>query len=228
MAHLTLLRRVQKNLCTILVLALAACELILPQGLLSAAEPKEVFSLQNVINKAQDLAKKPFQERQVPLPDFLLKLKYDDWREIRFDPEQALWLKEKLPFIVQFFHPGLYYTKTVNIYTIDSTGVQPVPFSAALFNYGKNDFKDRVPPNLGFAGFRIHFPVNVESYKDEVAVFLGASYFRAVAKKQSYGLSARGLAIDTGLPSGEEFPFFTDFWLVKPEASAKKIPVYAL
>jgi glucan biosynthesis protein len=162
MAHLTLLRRVQKNLCTILVLALAACELILPRGLLSAAEPKEVFSLQNVINKAQDLAKKPFQERQAPLPDFLLKLKYDDWREIRFDPEQALWLKEKLPFNLQFFHPGLYYTKTVNIYTIDSTGAQPVPFSAALFNYGKNDFKDRVPPNLGFAGFRIHFPINVE------------------------------------------------------------------
>ena len=228
MAHLTLLRRVQKNLCTILVLALAACDLILPQGLLSAAEAKQAFGLQNVINKAQDLAKKPFQERQAQMPEFLLKLKYDDWREIRFDPEQALWLKEKLPFTLQFFHPGLYYTKTVNIYTVDSTAVQPVPFSADLFNYGKNDFKDRVPANTGFAGFRVHFPINVDAYRDEVAVFLGASYFRAVAKKQSYGLSARGLAIDTGLPSGEEFPSFTDFWIVKPDASAKKITVYAL
>ena len=119
MAHSTLLRRVQKNLCTILVLTLAACDLILPQGLLSAAETKEAFSLQNVINKAQDLAKKPFQERQTQMPEFLLKMKYDEWREIRFDPEQALWLKEKLPFTLQFFHPGLYYTKTVNIYTVD-------------------------------------------------------------------------------------------------------------
>ena len=228
MTHSTQLCRVQKNLCIILVLALAACDFILPQGLLSAAETKQVFGLQNVINKAQDLAKKPFQERPAQMPEFLLKLKYDEWREIRFDPEKALWLKEKLPFTLQFFHPGLYYTKTVNIYTVDSTAVQPVPFSADLFNYGKNDFKDRVPANTGFAGFRIHFPINVDAYRDEVAVFLGASYFRAVAKKQTYGLSARGLAIDTGLPSGEEFPSFTDFWIVKPEANAKRLTVYAL
>ena len=228
MTHSPLLRHVQRNLCTLLVLTLAACTLTLLPGRLSAAEAKGTFGLQNVINKAQDLAKKPFQERQALLPEFLVKIKYEDWREIRFDPEQALWLKEKLPFNLQFFHPGLYYTKTVNISTVDDSGVRPVPFSSDLFKYGKNDFKDRVPPNIGFAGFRIHYPINVDTYRDEVAVFLGASYFRAVAKKQSYGLSARGLAVDTGLPSGEEFPSFTDFWIVKPETNAKKITVYAL
>ena len=228
MAHSTHLRRVQRNLRTLPVLTLLACNLLLLPGLLLAAQSKGAFSLQNVINKAQDLAKKPFQERQALVPDFLVKLKYDEWRDIRFDPDQAVWLKEKLPFTLQFFHPGLYYVRTVNIYTVDAAAVQPVPFSADLFKYGKNDIKDRVPPNLGFAGFRIHFPINVDAYRDEVAVFLGASYFRAVAKKQSYGLSARGLAIDTGLPSGEEFPSFTDFWIVKPEAGAKKITVYAL
>ncbi len=228
MVHSILLRQTKRNLRTILVTALAICFFILFSVPLSAAETKEAFGLQNVINKAQDLAKKPFQERQTLVPDFLTKMKYDDWRDIRFDSEQALWLKEKLPFTIQFFHPGLYYTKTINIYTVDTATVQPVPFSPDLFKYGKNDFKDRVPPNLGFAGFRVHFPINVETYRDEVAVFLGASYFRAVAKKQSYGLSARGLAIDTGLSSGEEFPSFTDFWIVKPEANAKKLTVYAL
>jgi glucans biosynthesis protein len=228
MASSTLLSRAKTTLRTNLVLTLVACNLILLPGLLSAAEPKEGFGLQNVIHKAQDLAKKPFQEHQTPVPDFLTKMKYDDWRDIRFDPDQALWLKEKLPFTIQFFHPGLYYTKTVNIYTVEGSTVRPVAFSTDLFKYGKNDFKDRVPPNLGFAGFRIHYPINVETYRDEVAVFLGASYFRAVAKKQTYGLSARGLAIDTGLPSGEEFPSFTDFWIVKPEANAKKITIYAL
>jgi periplasmic glucans biosynthesis protein len=228
MAHTTSLRRVQRNLCTRLGLTLLACSLILLPGLLLAAESKEGFGLQNVINKAQDLAKKPFQERQTPVPDFLTKMKYDDWRDIRFDPEQSIWLKEKLPFTLQFFHPGLYYTKAVSINTVDGAGVQPVPFSTDLFKYGKDDIRDRVHPNLGFAGFRIHFPINVDAYRDEVAVFLGASYFRAVAKNQNYGLSARGLAIDTGLPSGEEFPSFTDFWIVKPEVGAKKIMVYAL
>ena len=228
MTRSTLLRRVQGNLRAVQMLMLAACTLILLPGRLLAAESKEAFSLQTVINKAQDLAKKPFQERQAPVPDFLVKMKYDEWRDIRFDSEKALWLKEKLPFTLQFFHPGLYYTKTVSIFTVDAATTQPVPFSTDLFKYGKNEFKDRVPPNLGFAGFRIHFPINVDAYRDEVAVFLGASYYRAVAKKQYYGLSARGLAIDTGLPSGEEFPFFTDFWIVKPEANAKKLTLYAL
>jgi glucans biosynthesis protein len=228
MTYSTPLRRVRKNHRALLALTVSACIFLLLQGPVFAAESKESFGLQHVINKAHDLAKKPFQERQALVPEFLTKLKYDEWRDIRFDPEQSVWLKEKVPFTLQFFHPGLYYTKTVNIYTVDAAAVQPVPFSTGLFKYGRDELKERVPPNLGFAGFRIHFPINVDTYRDEVAVFLGASYFRAVAKKQSYGLSARGLAIDTGLPSGEEFPSFTDFWIVKPEAGAKKITVYAL
>jgi glucans biosynthesis protein len=194
----------------------------------SLSEAKAAFNLQNVIDQASKLAKKPYQDRQGQVPEFLLKIKYDDWRDIRFKTDQALWLNDNLPFTVQFFHPGLYYTRTVNIYTVDSAGVKPVPFSSELFDYGKNEFKDRVPSNLGFAGFRIHYPINTPTYRDEVIVFLGASYFRAVAKKQSYGLSARGLAIDTALASGEEFPSFSDFWLVRPAPKDQKITIYAL
>ena len=59
-------------------------------------------------------------------------------------------------------------------------------------------------------------------------MFLGASYFRAVAKGQLYGLSARGLAINTGEAKGEEFPFFKAFWIEKPAAGANSIVVHAL
>ena len=45
----------------------------------------------------------------------------------------------------------------------------------------------------------------------------GASYFRAVGAGQNYGLSARGLASNTGEPSGEEFPEFREFWIERPE-----------
>jgi glucans biosynthesis protein len=192
------------------------------------SQAQAAFNLQQVIDQAAKLAKKPYQDRQKQVPDFLLKIRYDDWRDIRFKTDQALWLKDNLPFNVQFFHPGLYYNRTVNIHTIDGTGTHPVPFSPDLFDYGKNEFRDRIPSNLGFAGFRLHFPINTPTYRDEVIVFLGASYFRAVAKKQSYGLSARGLAIDTALASGEEFPSFTDFWLVRPAPNEKKMTIYAL
>lgn len=80
----------------------------------------------------------------------------------------------------------------------------------------------------GFAGFRIHTPLNTKSYYDEVVAFLGASYFRAVAAGQQYGLSARGLAIDTGLSSGEEFPKFEEFWIVKPAPEAENIVIFTL
>ena len=59
-------------------------------------------------------------------------------------------------------------------------------------------------------------------------VFAGASYFRAIGKGGQWGLSVRGAAIDTGLPSGEEFPDFIEFWLVRPRPRATRMTVYAL
>ncbi len=57
---------------------------------------------------------------------------------------------------------------------------------------------------------------------------LGASYFRVIGAGQVYGLSARGLAIDTALPSGEEFPRFKEFWIERPKPTDKRLTIYAL
>jgi glucans biosynthesis protein len=106
--------------------------------------------------------------------------------------------------------------------------VSRVAFSPDQFDYGENDFGSRVPQRLGYAGFRIHSFIKSKTYQDEVAAFLGASYFRAVGRDQVYGLSARGLAIDTGLSSGEEFPWFCEYWLVEPRAVSAELTFYAL
>lgn len=86
------------------------------------------------------------------------------------------------------------------------------------------------PPSTGleFTGFRLHTPLNVDTYRDEVAVFHGASYFRPLGKGNVYGLSARGLAIDMGEPQPEEFPSFTQFYLVHPAPNDRDIWVFAL
>src|SRR5690606_25043967 len=86
----------------------------------------------------------------------------------------------------------------------------------------------KVPENIGFAGFRVHYPLNTNEFKDEFLVFQGASYFRLVGPGQVYGLSARGLAIDTAESSGEEFPVFREFWLIKPEPDQTRLVIYAL
>lgn len=185
------------------------------------------FSFEDVTAKAQQLAAQPYQPPE-SIPQWLQKLTYDQWRDIRFKPAKSLWREEQLPFEVQLFHLGLYYDRGVSIHIIDSDQVTPLAFSSDYFDYGQNSIPKTVPAELGFAGLRIHAPIKTADYYDEVAVFLGASYFRAVSANTVYGLSARGLAIDTAEASGEEFPWFREFWLVKPNPEAEQLTLYAL
>ena len=161
------------------------------------------FSFQTVITKAQTLAKTSYQENPRKNPDYLSALSYDAWRDIRFKPEHALWRNEKTPFRIQFFHPGMMYNQPVRMNLVDTSGVREIPFSSNRFTYGQNTFQDKIPADLGFAGFRIHYPLNTRDYYDEVAVFLGATYMRAVAQGQQYGMSTRGLAVNTALSRGK-------------------------
>lgn len=197
--------------------------------LLAAAGPGLALSFDDVTHKAQELARGPFEDKARRVPEWLLKINYDQWRDIRFRPERALWKERRgSNFHVQFFHPGLYYDRAVAIHMVDGKKVRPVPFSPSEFDYGRNDFASKVPQDLGYAGLRLHYPLKSKTYFDEVIVFLGASYFRAVGKEHVYGVSARGLAIDTVEPSGEEFPYFKEIWLVAPASNAKQLILYAL
>lgn len=193
-----------------------------------AATP--AFGFDDVAAKAQALAQKPHQPAKVNLPAELKNLSYDQYRDIRYQPERALWRAEKLPFELMFFHLGKFQTEPVLINEITPEG-KPVhiPFDTKDFDYGKNKLSRKDWGDLGFAGFRVHYALNSPAYKDELVVFLGASYFRALGKGQHYGLSARGLGIDTvGSAKGEEFPRFTEFWIERPQPGADHLVVHAL
>jgi periplasmic glucans biosynthesis protein len=194
---------------------------------LSEAASNIRFSIDNVASQARTLAGESFKPPQ-PIPDFLRQLSYDEYRDIRFDPEQSLWKESGSSFQVQFIHPGLYYAHSVTINTLDAHGIRKVSFSPRLFTYGRNKFVKKIPAGFGFGGFRLAYPLYKKDGYNHVIVFAGASYFRAVAKNQVFGLSARGLAIDTGLSSGEEFPTFKEFWLERPSPGARVMKVYAL
>src|SRR5919109_1419775 len=185
------------------------------------------FGFDRVSDIAKSLAAEPFKAPQ-PIPDFLKQLTYDQYRDIRFDPARSLWKSAGGKFQVQFIHRGLFYGQAVSINVYDEAGTRPINFSPKLFTYGKNQIVDQIPVNLGFAGFRVSYPFFKKTEYNHVIVFAGGSYFRAVAKNQVFGLSARGVAIDTGLPSGEEFPFFKEFWLEKPSPDAEQMKIYAL
>lgn len=190
-----------------------------------AVAPEKLFN--TVVEKARAQAAKPYAApTQIP-DDKLGDLTYDEFQKIRFRKEAALWHNQTL-FEVQFFHPGFLFKSTVDINVLEDGKVAPLPFNKASFRYDGEGVEEKVPDNLGYAGFRIHYPLNNPEYNDEIAVFLGASYFRLLARDQYYGLSARGLAVDTALPKGEEFPAFREFWLVKPAEDATSMTVFAL
>ena len=194
----------------------------------AAGAQAKAFGFDDVVARARALAATTQRVPDSGLSKELLDLDYDQYRDIRFRPDRGYWRDAKLPFELQFFHPGFHYQRAVRIHEVTPAGVRDVAFSREQFDYGKNNIdasKLRAP---GFAGFRVHFALNTPKYKDEVLVFLGASYFRALGKGQVYGLSARALAVDTALGSGEEFPSFTEFWIERPAANATQLTIYAL
>jgi periplasmic glucans biosynthesis protein len=186
------------------------------------------FDLDDVAATARQLAGQPYKDTRAQVPAWLLTITYDQWRDIRFRADHALWRDRHLPFEVQFFHPGLYYPRTIAVNEVTGDTVRPVVSSSDQFDYGKNDFASAIPRDLGYAGFRVHAPIKAAGYYDEVIVFLGASYFRAVGRDQGFGISARGIAINAIASSPEEFPDFAEYWLVTPAADATQLTIYAL
>lgn len=186
------------------------------------------FTFAAVERRARDLAAAPYQPDQPALPPYFANLDYDQYRDIRFRRDHALWRPEGSPYQVELFQRGFMFKDRVTINVIEGGQVVLVPYRESLYNYGKNEVPAEVPEDLGFAGLRLLYPLNRDDVFDELGVFLGASYFRAVSQGSIYGISARGLAIDTGLPSKEEFPVFREFWIEKPNRDAAAITVYAL
>jgi glucans biosynthesis protein len=196
---------------------------------LLAWSPAHAFGWDQLVHLAQVRSAEPWRESSDKLPEPLAGITYDQLRDIRFRPERATWRDAGLPFEAQYFHLGLYQTQPVRIHEITPEGaVRDIPYRSDDFHFGANRFDASGWGDLGHAGFRLHYPLNNVAYKDELVVFLGASYFRALGAQQQYGLSARGLAVDTVGGSGEEFPRFTAFWVQRPAPDAKEVTVYAL
>jgi glucans biosynthesis protein len=195
------------------------------QELRFLGEPQP-FDYAGLKGRARALAAQPYQAPTDHLPAEVKALDWDQYQSIRFQPDHALWAGERTPFTIRFFHMGLFFQLPVRIHTLRDGVAREIAYDATMFDHSKSGLAGvKLPPDLGFAGFRVLHRSDPER---DILAFLGASYFRAVGEEKQYGLSARGLAIDTGLPRPEEFPRFTDFWLEHPQASSERLSVYAL
>ena len=171
-------------------------------------------------------AAEPYTPPPITLPPALAALDYDRFQAIRFLPEHGLWHGEERGVELRFFHPGFLFREPVQLAEIVDGEVRPIHYDASRFDLSDAGIDgSALPPGLGYAGFRIVDRANREI---DVAAFLGASYFRAVGVDRQYGLSARGLAIDTGMDHPEEFPRFSQYWFERPAVGATRLVVYAL
>lgn len=213
------------------ILCFAQCALTTARAVEVSAQnlpPASAPILNSVIEDARQSASQNYEVNDHDLADGLKNMDYQTYRAIRFNGDKSLWRGQN-NYEVQFFHPGFLYQQPVTVYTVGANNKpERLPFKKDAFRYdGKSaPMAAMTSDNNGYAGFRIHYPIKTDMYKDEFAVFLGASYFRLIGQHHVYGISARGLAIDTAMPEGEEFPHFTSFWLIEPQ-DGEPITVYA-
>ena len=194
----------------------------------AASGPATAFDDETVPALARALAARAYAAPSTVLPAWLADISYDQYRDIRFRGDHALWHDDGLRFQAQFFHRGFLFKEGVTMHVVEGGRSRELPYRSADFEFGPSLHPSGDDAALGFAGFRLHAPLNRPDYFDELCVFLGASYFRAVAPGLAYGLSARGLALGSGDPGAEEFPVFRSFWLERPDPGAAQLVVHAL
>ena len=179
------------------------------------AGTEHAFDRQWLEAEAQRLAAAPYNPLPM-VPQGWRDLTYDEYRWMWFNPQRGLWMDEDRPFKVDFFHPGLYFPRPIEVNVVEDGTAQTLAFDMSLFDR-TDQFPDLpIDDTMGYSGLRLRAPLEREDIFTEFAVFQGASYFRAIGTGMNYGLSARGLAINTAGEGGEEFPEFKRFWLEAP------------
>lgn len=210
---------------------LAAAAVLWPQfrrAGAQAASDVTPFSFEMLVDQARLAATEDFTPPK-PLGPPFDELDYDDYRNIQFREQSALWTGPHAGAVLHAYHPGWLFDGTVDLYEVEDGAARLLHFTSDDFRYYGSKFAT-LPDTIdlpGVAGFRLNAPLNAPDRYDEVVSFLGASYFRALGAGNRYGLSARGLAVNTATSESEEFPRFSAFWLERPHPDSDVVTFYA-
>src|SRR5450631_3890792 len=186
------------------------------------------FNFDTLLADAKRKAATSYSPQHSTLPAALDKLSPEQYRSIHFNADAGIWRTEKLPFRIELLRSGYNLQTAVTVSIVEDGMAQDLVATPAMFQMSTPFPAQLGKVSLPLSGFRVRSRINSKKIWDEFLVFQGASYFRAVAQNLLYGLSARGLAINTAEPTGEEIPAFTHFWIERPSARATAIVIYAL
>ncbi len=191
--------------------------------------PSEPFSFDHLKQQAAQLAAKPYVEAPRPLPATVAEINYEQWGKIRFDPDRALNAQGPGRFPVTFFHLGQWFPKSVRMFAVEGGSAREILYDPGYFHMPADSPARLLPPNAGFAGFRLQEARDgpLDWRRNDWVAFLGAAFFRAIGELAQYGISARGIAVNTVIAEKpEEFPDFTRFYIAEQKGDGAT--VYAL
>ncbi|HUB65226.1 MAG TPA: glucan biosynthesis protein D [Methylocella sp.] len=196
---------------------------VLP-GDFALGEPS-AFDPGMVTEAARSLSKQPFRPLPSDLPNVFRNLTYEQYAAIRQRPGTAIWAAENIGFMIEPLHRGFLFSSPVEINLVAEAKARRILYDPALFDFDKITVASDIG-DIGFSGFRVL--AQGQSGFFELAIFQGASFFRATAPGQTLGTMARAMSIKTADPRGEEFPAFRTVWIERPTLAASALVIHAL
>jgi glucans biosynthesis protein len=164
-----------------------------------------------------------------PNPELTSQIDYDEHGAIKYRRDHALFGNGGGAYPVTFFPLGKFFPKRIEMHVVRDGEAREIRYSHAYFDIPADNPADRLPEDTGFAGFRLHESRHRDDWRTQDWVaFLGASYFRTIGALGQYGLSARGIAVDTGRRQGEEFPDFKAFYIEEVDDEDAPVLIHAL
>ena len=187
--------------------------------------PAQAFNFEALREAARSLASQPFVQAEPAHAALLQSIDFDAHQGIHYRAEATLAAGGQEALAARFFHLGRHVPESVRIAVVVDGQARELLYDKRLFDFRDPALAQRIPDDLGFAGFRVMYPGGAET---DWLAFQGASYFRSAGPLDQYGLSARGVAIDTATARLEEFPRFSRFWLEPGQPADKAITIHAL
>jgi glucans biosynthesis protein len=172
------------------------------------------FSYDSLVARARDIAARPYVPPYRPAPEIVDAIDYDAHGKIHFRTDLAPFANGPGEYPVTFFHLGHFFQKAVRMHLVEQGTAREILYEPDYFDMPPDSIAHQLPAGSGFAGFRFQESRHRADWRTQDWVaFLGASYFRAIGALGQYGMSARGVAINTAVPVPEEFPDFVAFYI---------------
>ncbi|WP_177434604.1 glucan biosynthesis protein, partial [Pseudomonas sp. Sample_16] len=124
------------------------------------------FNLDDVSVKAKELAGQKYEAPRSNLPNEFREMKFADYQKIRFLTEKAEWADQKTPFKLSFYHQGMHFDTPVKINEITANTVEEIKYDPTRFDFGDLKFDPKATEQLGYAGFRVLYPINKADKQD--------------------------------------------------------------